>query len=435
MVGKSQANHSVTADSKVESSAGSDAKPIHTTGTSGYVECALPEVQRALSRLFADLQGVGDSYTRAASTNVIIPVHSGEGAERSEELIEELARLHPSRFFVIGFDSSLPKLVSHVTARCHLMGRGPDGKAQHVCSEVVRFVAPPADARALAEALRANLVIGTPTELVLLDPAVEESLLALSLPLCEHVFHDSSMFCKRENLLATISEANLHCVDLQWIALGVWRDQIRAAFDNRATLGLARGLERIEISAEGVRGATGAALTPMASLLLAGWFASRLGLEVRGAAASPSSSGEVSTGGDVEAAKSVSYTLNCASPAGSSVQVVLVSTQDTVGETPEWFGAEGSPEPKLLSVSLHGIVRGGKPASVRLERRERTLEATIRGGDRAQVLSRPFEEEGALARLKRYFLIGESTINYAPALSLALSQKITLQRQLNPQFD
>lgn len=41
-----------------------------------------------------------------------------------------------------------------------------------------------------------------------------------------------------------------------------------------------------------------------------------------------------------------------------------------------------------------------------------------RGG--TLVLSRPLEEQGALARLKRYFFIGESTINYASALTHAL---------------
>lgn len=128
----------MTAASKGNGQAG-----INSAGMAGYISCALPEVQRALSRLFANLQGAGDSYTRAASTNVLIPISSGLAAERCEDLIEELARLHPSRFFVVGFDPGVEKLTSDVTARCHLMGRSPEGKAQHVCSEVVRLTAPP----------------------------------------------------------------------------------------------------------------------------------------------------------------------------------------------------------------------------------------------------------------------------------------------------
>ncbi len=410
----------MTAASKGKGEAG-----INSAGTAGYISCALPDIQRALSRLFADLQGAGDSYTRAASTNVLIPVGSGLAAERCEDLIEELARLHPSRFFIVEFDPGVEKLLSHVTARCHLMGRSPEGKAQHVCSEVVRLTAPPSGARALAEALRANLVIGTPTELVLFDAGIEEKLLAVTLPLCEHLFLDSSMLVASKNLLSTASHSNLHTVDLQWIALGVWRDQIKAAFDGRATLGLARGLERIEITSQAAASDGGPGEIPLASLLLAGWFASRLGLEVSSAARTPAAS--------PESAPVSQYVFNCSSPAGSTVRVVLTMSAEAKTASsgaavssplcfgaPRWFGAEDSPEPKLQSVSLQGIVRGGKPASVRLECRERSLEATVKAGEGTLVLSRPLEEQGALARLKRYFLIGESTINYASALTQAL---------------
>ncbi len=398
----------------------SAAEQVLAGGAGGYELTKVSRISESLSRLFSDLQEGSSVYTRAASTNVLIPVGSSSAVSDVERLIEDVARLHPSRFLIYGVNNALSAVAAEVSARCHFTSKG-EGTSHHVCSELVRMGAPGSQVQALAEAIRANLVSGTPSELLLFDSQVEGELIEVAASMVDSIIFDSSMWARRLAVIEGVLREVKLAVDLQWIALGAWRDQVRAGFDFAQARGLASGLQRFTIVSDGLKDSAAQpkgsasedrgipAHCSMAGLLLCGWIAARLQLSLE-------SVKRLSLSGSAEAE---GWAVHFQSPSGATVICELISSAENLGVEPRFLAEATSVEPKVRSVRFEGTARGGKGSSFEINRRGLTLEARVEGINSVE-LSRPIEDETGDGRLRRFFLIGESVANYSAAMGRVL---------------
>ena len=347
-----------------------------------YTPAPVGTIGKVLTEVFSSLEGDRQTVVRAAGANFMVAAAGPASLSSLEGILEELAVIHPSRFFVVCLDVEAETISAGVSARCHIFSKG-----RHVCSEVIRLVAPPDRVDALPGILRANFLPGLPTELFVAESDVSPALLEHLSRLADVAVLDAAHFDGRPDLLRGIAGQTGSIIDLQWIGLGPWRDQIRSVFDRSADPALLATLRSIEIEVSGSDGVS------LAGLLLAGWLSERLGLaSIRGA------------GGAWEG--TLSMPPHPPRPVG-----ITVSARR---------GAEGA-EPRIEAVCLR--FQGAEEPRVVLSRRGSELECTVHLGSTVR-MSRPLEGDEAAVRLRRYFLIGESTTNYPAALRAALALAI-----------
>jgi len=224
-----------------------------------YTKSELGKIGRSLDELFAGL-GDENKYARAANSNLVVLLSTLAAASELESYIDSFLMLHPARFFVLVPDNTLATVEAEISARCQLVGKG-----EHLCTEVVRLRYPQKLTAALPNIIQANLITGSPLELLLFDAAFDRAAFSLFLPMAEVVIFDSADF-PLQSVKATeqsLLKSSAHLLDFKWLALGAWRDQIKLAFEKPAIAALMNKLARVE-------------LTGFSSPLLAGWLKARL---------------------------------------------------------------------------------------------------------------------------------------------------------------
>jgi glucose-6-phosphate dehydrogenase assembly protein OpcA len=333
-------------------------------------------ISKALGDVFSAMESGEQRFNRSAHTNVIVATSSRDTLGAVEKTLDALSLVHPSRFFVVYIDDSLPAVATEISARCHGLSR-----SEHACSEVVRLGAPRSKLGLIPSVVRGHFMVGTPAELYLADGAVSRELVDCLTPLVDLTIFDSEDFAHRLDIIAEVARLCPALLDLEWIKLGPWRDEIKAAFSRAIVRDHLPMLTEVSIDASGGRGD----IPPLHALLLAGWILDRLEL-VR----------ILGHHGD----------LRASFPRGGGRQVRLR------------FGGGRGVVAQIEEVAFRfgdgagggavSFVRGqGLETHVELERRMRW--------------SRPLEEEDREGLIRRYFLIGESTANYNAALRGALS--------------
>jgi glucose-6-phosphate dehydrogenase assembly protein OpcA len=353
-----------------------------------YSQVPLAQISKGLKELFAGVQTeTGVKTTLTANSNLILLLSATDLFSEMDDLINSLVLIHPCRFFVVAVDDSLEEMYAEIAARCH-------GLSEHtqVCSEVVRLSCPSKRLQALPELIRANLVPGTPTELLLCDSAVNQTLLQIISTLADRIFLDSSgMEGNFESLLST-AKLSPRIVDLSWVALSIWREQIKTAFDNETARSYLSGLRSIKIESIVPEHLNRDGHVPMAALLMAGWLVSRLGLEPHG------------------------YADCVFQNIYKGSQVVALELQSS----------SGSPVPSLTGVTMVLDGPAGKETCQIELKRGQQLETSVKMQHNLRV-SRPFEDETQLGILRRYFQIGDFSANYGETL-LAASKLLALQQ-------
>lgn len=376
-------------------------------GSFGYQTVSLSDIGSGLAKLLPE--GGSAEFSRSGAHNAIFPLASAEHLVPLDILLEKLAIFHPSRFFVIVPDLQSHEMTGEITARCHLLPSSKDGITEHLCSEVIRLRVPPDAVQAFPSVLRSQFLPGVSTDLFLIDGRVSAEWLARTIALSERVYLDSALFEGRSEVFDLLGGFRGSCIDLQWVGLGSWREQIKIIMSHPLCPGLVRGVDRIEIVAAHSAKRVGA--LPISAALLAGWFIDRLGLQVQGMA------------GDG---------FDCLNGEGGAVRIVFqLSTGDPVrpSDSADSFSASwtsGDGGGSILSALVHGIIRGGVQVAARTELRDGSLESSVRASQTVR-FARPTEDESFEGRLRRYFAIGESIFNYRPALRAA----IELQRRWN----
>lgn len=347
-----------------------------TTPAYAYTPTSAAKITKALGDVFASMETDQQRYNRAANTNLLVAVSSVDLLPGIEVTIDAISVVHPSRFFVVYIDDSLSEVTTSISARCHGLSR-----SEHVCSEVVRIGAPRDKLWLIPSIVRGNLMVGTPAELFIADGAVPRELLDRLAPLADLVMFDSRDLSDRVDLVAAIARASGNLLDLDWIELGPWREEIKTAFSKPMVCDHLAQLTEVVVTA----GADSRGALPFGAFLLGGWIVQRLGLMH-----------VIGRRGEVRAHLP-----------GNRDREVTVRLQTVLGDAAE-----------IESVVFRFAMNEGRSGEVRL-RRGRELETTVECG-RSMHWSRPLERESREGLIRRYFLIGESTANYNASLRGAL---------------
>jgi len=346
-----------------------------------YTSTALNQISPSLDKYFSDL-GDENTFARGSNSNFLVPLSSEDGLHTSESILDKLSDIHPSRFFLLVEDKGYKDIAAQISARCKLIAKG-----EHICTELIRLNFAADSRNSLPSLLRANSLIGSSTELFLHDARIDLNFVEILLPAADLVIFDSERFSDsffgKAGLASRLGNCRAGLVDLQWVALSAWRDQLRGIFSKSRMSKLLNSTSRINLTFNQNSESTGTA-----AWLMLGWITTRLGLKLL-------------------SKKKLEFEF--AAPSGENVRANLVFEKSSgassgLGEVSFEFGTG-------VIERLSVVQRAG-----RLE----TL-VDIGTGYRS---STPLEFEDEFELLKRYFLIGVSTANYRSALyaSLELSR-------------
>lgn len=345
-----------------------------------YTKTALNKIGSALGGFFSGLESQDKNFSRAVNFNLLIPLSSPELLDSLESELDAFSLVHPARFFVLYFDPTLTAVEASVTARCHALS-----KSDHVCSEIIRIGCPPGQTQAMASVVRGNLLTGLATELYLFDPRIGIETLQALAPLGDTIILDSGEFTGHLETLDVLTRLVRSVLDLQWVGLGLWRDEVKDLFSRPVIRDYLEKIQSVEITASCDQAhASGAS-----SFLFAAWVIERLGF---------TSDLSYGRGG-----------FECTNGNGKRLRVAI-------------NGEGASATPQLQSVRFRF-----DPLEFEGTQQEQFVQLTRGDGLETMVdltLSyrsrRPFDDETREGRIKRYFLIGESVTNYTAAARLAL---------------
>jgi len=335
-------------------------------------------ISRGLEELFASIDKKDCDISRSTNSNFLILTSASEDKEVIEDLLSTFSMTHPGRFFIISGDSQKEGIESEVSLRCQTLSR-----SSYICSEVIRISSSVASLSAVPSIVRAHMMSGVPTEVFLRRPEVNIELFQQFISFCDLLIIDSEEFENDFLMMERLTRLDVPVLDLQWIGLSAWREQIKSIFERPFLEGCLSGISRIAAAGNSSLNPG----YPAAVLLMAGWLIGSLRLEVE-------SYGESG--------------YECVSTTGNIVQLRLDS-QIKKGSLSSLLA---------LEMFFSGKVSGRHDLKILLERKE-VLDTTIEFQD-VHKLSRPLDEESLTARIKKYFLIGESTTNYQSALQNAL---------------
>lgn len=318
----------------------------------------LSQIGSRLEALFSELKGDENAYARAANVNVIVITSKGSDAA----LVEALSLVRPSRFFLVTIDDSLNEIQVEVSAQCHSVGYVAS-EGHYVCSEIVTLKGTKNDLEKIAGIIRANVMPGMPVEFVISDATLKYQNISPLIELSERIYFNGSNF-SFDNL-EKLSKLKIDLVDLEWIRLNAWREEIRTAYSQLAQSGLQAGQ---------LQSVTNVFSNRVSAFILTGWIASRLGLKV------------AALGGSG---------VECVGPDGEKTLIQL---------------KEGSPPSLTLQFKI---------GQIDLSESGDTLNLSVKGSNSHQS-RHSVRKEGDIELLKRYLLIGESTSNYRNALQVAI---------------
>lgn len=335
-------------------------------------EAALHE----LDSLFSDLDRKG-AYARAAGSNFII-VSSCGGAGSLKDYIDLLSVLRPGRLFVVSPQSGLSGLHTRVAALCR-----PVSRSEHVCCELIEITFGPETWPALPSVLFSLMRSGYETELFVRDGAAMESSLQHLAALAQRLIFDSGEFrsgfvTTGSSLADMLKEKGRQLVDLKWLSFALWREQLRFVFDKPAAQSVLPFLSRIEVIMHGKEKSG----IPSVGLLAAGWLMDRMGLELVGKG------------------KEGVFLRNSY---GGNVTLNLASSCALCAEALDELKLEFNDRRRSYCVSLF---QGS------------SLQTVVRLDEEFK-LSVPFESVETIDLLKKFYVVGDSTLNYPASLRAA----------------
>ncbi len=310
------------------------------------IEVPPAEVERALIKTWREaaqddvakerLSGPANEVTarvKATLANLIIIEGDTPPAGTSlDELITELCLSFPSRFCVVRYRSDFsggPALKTGVSSRCVLARSGA-----HVCSEELYIGAGPDSIQHVANLVLSVLVPDTPVVLLVsTDPSQETSpafheLLASLRHMSDRIIFDSrhlknygavigellsdtsSRIIKGSygsSACSTVLSSDIR--DLTWHRMGRWRGLVTELFDGDRAAAPSR-INYFRIESDIPFEDLAAGILPVNALLLAGWFASRLGWQFQS--------------GAIDKSKKAA-TLKATSPSGLQIDVEIAA--------------------------------------------------------------------------------------------------------------
>jgi len=340
-------------------------------------------LEKDLVKAMSESAEDGKEIHSGVSVNLILLAPSKEFLVPIEEAIVCLSTVHAGRIFTIIGDETRSDIGVEIDIRLT-----PLSKTEEVATEVIRIVAPERLFQALPSILRAHLLSGITTELFIVEPLKNSILLNLLSPFVEECLLSSRQFENHLEEIEIIASRGAKIVDLEWIGMAAWRDQLKYIFERFGGENLPDRLESIALTAI----TNNDKVIPANALLFAGWLVNRLGL-------------------DVVAFGNGGY--ECRFPIGMKKQSIRLDLK--VEKGPE----HGT----LVELSCEFTPRGGLRTHtvLRMNRsNSETLETLVDlgpgGASQFLRLSRPLDSGDTLEYLTRYYVIGESVTNYRAAL-------------------
>lgn len=340
-----------------------------------YRHATSKSIASELNEIFAAIDS-SHPVRRAAGVNFLLLLSSAEEFEHAEQLLTSLAVVHPGRFFILCPDPHIEGVRVNVGARCHLISR-----TDQVCSDVIGLYASEEGLRSLPSVLRAHLLTGVPTELFVMPPVAHRALVDAFATLSDLIILDSRSYERDLAEVEEIMSLSRALVDIEWIGLASWRDQIKLIFDRPTLAEELRALERVTIRASTPH----RDVVPASAALLSGWIVDRLGVVARGYGRN-------------------GFECVTKRPAHGEPDALLLSLEVS----------QGSEESRVDEVEF----RFGAEKRI-VVRRGASLETIVEIGQGFK-MSRPLDPDPIEARLERFFVIGESTINFKAALRAAI---------------
>lgn len=336
-----------------------------------YIPTEPAKISSALAKLF-DSDGATKGAAAASQSNLVMIASRQEEFDDIERIIDLISSVHPARIFVIWVKSEVTRIEAAVSARCHLASA-----SNAVCSEVVRIIVPPRQINLVPSILRSSFVTGMHTELFIHTSQVAPELLSLLLPMMDTVLYDLQEFESNIESGFEFLKTNGKLIDLEWLRLWPWRDEIKVLFNMPTVQQFLPDLARIEIESH-VRREGG---TPVGGLLIGAWILNRL-------SAVPVAYG--------------SRGFECRLPDGKTLQLAISSVAQSL-------------KPSLSKLQIQFRIAGaamtGEDAYIDLRREQQSLEAVVQLGQGFRT-SRPLDDESQASVVKRYFQYGASLPRY-----------------------
>lgn len=232
-------------------------------------------IEDAFSRIWQET--AGDAYdastVRLRVLNFVAVGSGAAAADCFDRVMEVVPQRYPCRGILAVPDATASGVEASIAAHCWSGGAA----GRHVCSEEVSLRGAPGQGRALASAVLALLVPEVPVEVWLVDSVdLDEDLAGELLQAADRILLDSALALKPADAyraaLAVPDDRGVAFCDLAWQRLAGWRALVAQLFDRVDAVEELSLLQSIEI----VGGADGPSSE---SMLLAGWFVSRLGLQ------------------------------------------------------------------------------------------------------------------------------------------------------------
>lgn len=347
-----------------------------------YKECPLTKIEPTLEGLKAGLSHA-TGILPATSKNFVIFTSKDEVI--LEPILETLARIQPTRLFHLACN----KAAQDYSAQVRIMP-GPGGAAEG-CSECIQLKIPATSLTSLPHLVRAHLVPGMITDFFLPDwDGYELEVLLTLKEMADRIIFDSGILQHGLSPIGRTLGFSEKLIDLEWIRLGAWKDQVRSVFREKRFRDFILGLDTIVIT---TRAGT---LIPNGALLFGGWLLSRLGFEVR-------------------AYGNARY--ECRRSDGKIIHL-------------EYAVGQGSEPVQGFTFRQAGLNGSSTEITATLVSREQFTAKIIKTGanfEPAFQSSIPLDELEVSALLNRFFLVGESIKNYSQSLKKALECE-TLRR-------
>jgi glucose-6-phosphate dehydrogenase assembly protein OpcA len=321
----------------------------------------------------AEAAGAQPGRTHPSGGNFFVAGINPESVEEVSLLAEQIAIMHQARMFLIITEQGRERLSAEVATIVSRMS-----EESSTCSEIIRLRTSPQLTDAAGSVVRAQSVPGFGSEMFVWDWTADRRAVECLMAHVDTTMFDIRRMPNPDEWLTVALESETSLVDLNWVGLGIWRAMVREAFDRPEVAARFGDLSGVSVKVMGPPTPN----TAIAGRMLASWIVGRLGYEPM--------------------ARDLSG-FECRARNGSTLQLAFAAS-------------ESSDPPRIQEV----VFRFAEGDSVAIRLEQERYETKVQFPDAAFRMSKPREADSMTELLERYFLIGESTMNYASAASRAL---------------
>lgn len=206
-----------------------------------FTPCSTKDIEKVLDHIFTNLLE-SEEDLRSHSNNVLMLVGPSVTENELFQHIEDLMVVHPGRYFMLEVNETDPDLMRiEVAGVCHSVD-----KKTNLCSDVVSFkvssnnlAAIPSLVMSLAHTGRS---FGT---YIMRDFSISEEVMSL-IEIADFLVFDSYHMRKQSIRFDVVFSNVSKLIDVQWLRLSAWRDQIKLTFDVPVAQNLLEHLVKIE---------------------------------------------------------------------------------------------------------------------------------------------------------------------------------------------